>query len=144
MTNEVTRATPDSAGCWIDGHWGQYATARMVGIAAEHGYANELPPHVVPVGAVASDYDVIDIAARHLASMGPSDSPDISAEDYEALIDLSDYVEAWMNENVAPEGFSFGWYDGEFFLSADHGTDGASWCELYTMESGEACFECES
>jgi hypothetical protein len=29
---------------------------------------------------------------------------------------LGDDAENWMNDNVAPEGFSFGWEDGEFFL----------------------------
>lgn len=99
----TTKADPNDAGCWIDGHWGQYAVARMIEIAADLGYQDS----------------AVDIAARHLASMGPSDSPDITDEQYEDMLWAADEVEYWLNENVAPEGFSFGWYEGEFFLWPD-------------------------
>jgi hypothetical protein len=34
----------------------------------------------------------------------------------ELVYNLSDEAEEWMNDNVAPEGFAFGWHDGEWFL----------------------------
>jgi len=108
---EIQRATPTVAGCWVDGHWGQYAIAHMVEKAQDWGYA---------------DAEVIDIATRHLATIGPSEAPQITDDEHQALSDASDEVEAWLNEHVAPEGFSFGWWEGEFFLNSD-----AQWAEAY-------------
>ena len=34
-------------------------------------------------------------------------------------VELADKAEEWLNENVAPEGFRYGWCDGEFFLQSD-------------------------
>ncbi len=97
----IVQATPANAGCWVEGHLGQYAVAEMVSLARHHGY---------------SDWPIIDIADRHLASMGPSISEDISDDEHETLAWSADEVEAWMNENVAPDGYYFAWEDGEFFL----------------------------
>jgi hypothetical protein len=113
----VTKVDPATAGCWIDGHLGQYAVPRMIEIAADHGYRDPAtdPPFAQP--------DIVDIARRKLASMGPSTSPQISDDEEEQLMWTVDDVESWMNENIAPEGYSFGWLDGEFFLGS------ASWWE---------------
>ena len=98
---EVIKADASAAGCWIDGHWGQYGTARLVELAEAHGY---------------SDAEDIRVAHKHLASMGPSTSPDLTDSEYEYLMDGDDSVTAWLNDHVAPAGHSFGWYDGEYFL----------------------------
>lgn len=98
----MTKAEPTDAGCWVDGHWGQYAVARMVELAADHGY---------------DDGEVVGLARRHLASAGPSVAPDLSDDEHEQLSWAADEVEAWMNEHVAPAGFYFEWSEGEFFLS---------------------------
>lgn len=99
----VTKAQPTDAGCWIDGHWGQFGVARLVQIAEENGY---------------TDAGLIDLASRHLAAMGPSTAPDLTDDEHEILSDGADEVEAWLNEHIAPEGYSFGWQDGEFFLQS--------------------------
>lgn len=108
----ITRLTPDAAGCWIEGHWGHYGVARMIAIAADLGYTDPAtdPPFAQP--------DIVDIARRKLAAMGPSTADDITDDEEEMLLWTVDDVEAWMNEHVAPEGFSFGWNDGEWFLWA--------------------------
>ena len=103
----IYKATKDMGGCWIDGHWGQYGPARLIELAAEHGYA---------------DAEAIDLATRHLASIGPSDAPGLDDDEAEALFYASDAAEEWLNSFAAPDGFSFGWHDGEFFL-----WDAASW-----------------
>jgi hypothetical protein len=108
---EIIRATPADAGCWVDGHWGQYGIAHMVDKANDWGYA---------------DAEVIDIATRHLASIGPSEAPKITDDEHQVLFDASDEVETWLNDHVAPEGFSFGWWEGEFFLNSN-----AQWAEAY-------------
>lgn len=117
----ITMATASDAGCWIDGHWGQYATARLVEIAQAHGYANDV---------------ITDIAGRHMwrcehPTADYTEGTFISDDDHETLIEASDEIEAWMNEHVAPEGYSFGWFDGEFFLSRNESIgDGTSWEEV--------------
>lgn len=101
---DIIKASPADAGCYVDGRWGQYGTAHMIERAQEFGY---------------SESEVIELAARHLASMGPSTSEGLTTDEYWLLADLGNNVEAWLNENVAPEGYSFGWYEGEFYLWAD-------------------------
>lgn len=99
----IIKALPEDAGRWIDGHWGQYATARLILIASCYGFES----------------DSVGIAKRKIASMGPSTSSGITEDEEEILDWESDIVESWMNENVAPPYYSFGWYDGEFFLWSD-------------------------
>lgn len=79
-------------GCYVDGHWGRYGTGRVIELAEEFGW---------------DDPEALDFLLRTKES-----PPDFTDESYE----LSQAAEDWLNENVAPEGFSFGWYDGEFFL----------------------------
>lgn len=100
----ITKATPEDAGCYVDGHWGQYGVAHMVKRAQEFGFDD--------------DAEVVGIADRHLASMSRFAEP-ISDDEHETLMWASDEVENWLNEHVAPEGYSFGWNDGEFFLWSD-------------------------
>lgn len=37
-------------------------------------------------------------------------------ENLDDMWDAAEEAEDWLNENIAPEGYSFGWFDGEFFL----------------------------
>lgn len=97
----ATKLTPADSGCYVDGHWGQYGTARVVMIAAGYGY-----PETVDVA----------LAERHLATMGPSDAPGLSDTEFDTLVYAGDAAESWLNENVAPDGHTFGWHDGEFYL----------------------------
>lgn len=76
--------TAADAGCWVDGHWGQFGSSRVIQLANEFGWTGY----------------IID------------DQP----EDYEFIHDIADEAEEWMNNNVAPDGHSFGWFDGEWFL----------------------------
>lgn len=100
---DIVKATPADVGCWVDGHWGQYGAARVIEIALAHGWDDE--------GAA-------DLAARRMGSMLPNPTnDDLSENDFEKLLWASDDAERWLNENVAPEGYFFEWFDGEFFLS---------------------------
>lgn len=95
----ITKATPADKGCWVDGHWGQYGIARVITLAADHGY-----------GGRNGD---IEIAARMLST---HPFLEVTPSEYEVLQDNADHVEEWLNNYVAPTGYSFGWEDGEFFL----------------------------
>ena len=102
--SDIIKATPEDAGCYVDGHWGIYGVAHMVARAQEWGYG---------------DAEVIDLASRHLASMGPSREDGLADNEDWTLTDASDEIEEWLNTNVAPEGYQFGWHEGEFFLQSD-------------------------
>jgi hypothetical protein len=97
-------------GCWIDGHWGQYGTARMIEIAEENGWVDTAaePPFAT--------LDGIKLAHRHLASMGPSTSEPLTDEEFDQMFWSADDAEAWLNDHIAPDGYRFLWNDGEFFL----------------------------
>jgi hypothetical protein len=87
------RVNAEAQGCWIDGHWGQYGVVRLCEIVEAHG------------GPSLLRYDV-DVA------MAGDVERDVDAETWAA-----DDAERWLNDHVAPEGFLFGWFDGEFFLA---------------------------
>lgn len=107
----ITKASSTDAGCWIDGHWGQYGVARMIEIAAEHGYVN-------PDIAQLANAKMFECA--HPGACLLTDSED------ETLEDVCDSVVDWLNENVTPEGCSFNWFEGEFFLNSHE-----DWLEAY-------------
>lgn len=97
----ATPIEPPEPGCYVEGHWGQYGIARVVQIAcAEYEWPNP---------------DAADLADRHLASMGPSTEPDLSADEFDLLVSAADDAEAWLNKHVSAEGYAWGWDDGEFF-----------------------------
>lgn len=83
----INKALPTDAGCWIDGHWGHYANQRLLAIASCYGFR----------------YAPIDF-----------ENPD--EDTFEAICWEADRAEEWLNDNITPDGFSFGWHDGEFFL----------------------------
>lgn len=99
MTLPILKARPEDAGCWIDGHWGVYGTTNVIAIAEAHG---------MPI-----DRNLISPIKCY-----ERDEYNTHGNCYcaEIIFDASDSAENWLNGNVAPEGFSFGWHDGEFFL----------------------------
>ena len=88
-----TIATPDRAGCWIDGTWGHYASKRLCEIALEWGW-NPDP----------GDRDAI----QHY----PNSNPD-------RVLTLSEDAETWLNGNISAVGYRFDWCDGEFLYAPD-------------------------
>lgn len=109
----ATKATGLNVGCWIDGHWGLHGIPRLVEIAQAH------------------DYVPRDEYAAHLAVYNrPSCAGAITDDDAVAFVlEESDLAEIWLNDNVAPEGLSFGWADGEFYLWGSE-----DWASIYGDE----------
>jgi hypothetical protein len=95
MSAPRVTATAIDAGCWVDGGRGRYARARVIEIALDCGW---------------EDSEATEIVARY---------PELSEDQQDALGDVVNNAEQYLNEHVAPEGFSFGWHDGEFFLWSD-------------------------
>jgi hypothetical protein len=84
-----------STGCWIDDRWGHYAPARLIQIAVDLGW---------------QDQDAAELADCYMDHKG------MDADKAERTFWASEDAEDWLNENVAREGYMFGWSDGEFFL----------------------------
>lgn len=94
-----------STGCWIDGHWGHFGVTRLIEIAQDYGYElcddDEKAVHAFKdwIDEFEGDCGEYHNAADWILMQGG----------------LGDDAEEWLNENVAREGYNFGWNDGEFF-----------------------------
>lgn len=106
VDSPVVRATARDAGCWVDGHHGW----RGIGVAVEAAIARGWP-------ITSEDRDSLDRYMSGDVLGGP-------------INEIADDAEAWLTDNVAPDGYSFGWHDGEFFLLSD-----AQWCDA----AGDVC-----
>lgn len=89
---ENRKLFPSDAGCLIDSNWGHYAIPQLILLAVSLGWED--------LGA--------EEAAREYHKGIETD--------FECLYDAADDAEQWMNDNCVPEGYSVGWFDGEFFL----------------------------
>lgn len=99
----IRKAQPTDAGCWVDGHWGWRGIGRVAEIAVGCGWP---------------------ITAEDAETLAQYMSDDPCADDCaQAMHEIADDAEDWLTDNVAPDGYSFGWHDGEFFLWPDGG-----WC----------------
>lgn len=105
--NPVTAA---DAGCWIDSHHGQYATPMMLRIATERGWQG------------LNEAETAGMLAWLNSSNPYDDAEALSDEMFSRLLDAAEDAEQWLNDNVAPDGYSFGWHEGDFML-----WDAASW-----------------
>lgn len=102
----VLKAGPDAAGLWVDGVRGWQAPVHMVRLAIAHGY---------PISE--ADQALFDwVREGELLS----DTEAWTMENWQEFIEE---VETWFNDAVAPEGYSFGWHDGDFMLWSE-----SSWC----------------
>lgn len=95
-------------GCIFDGHRGQYIYGDIISLAVSHG-----------MQLSALDAQEMSIAARD-SVLGAG----VTAT--EAVIDIANEAEEWLNEHVAEDGHSFGWFDGEYFYQPD-----GWWSEAY-------------
>lgn len=94
----MTTTTPEP-GCIIDGHHGWHAHAMMVDYAAS-------------MGCPLTAEDLVFLYHYRRGETLPS-----GEETADYVLNqggLMDVCEDWLNENIATEGFSFGWNDGDF------------------------------
>lgn len=110
----IVVASVDDAGCWIDeANWGWRGIGRMVQIAVGCGWP------------ITED----DAATLDLFLGDEPYDPTLSVP--EAMDDMARDAESWLTDHVAPEGYSFGWHDGSFYLGSD-----GWWC----AGSGDQCY----
>lgn len=99
----VKKATPADAGCWLDeANHGWRIECAMISIAVERGW---------PI--TAEDQAVVD---RYGSGEGTHDDGDYVRE-------VADDALSWLSDEVAPEGYSFGWHEGNLLLGSM-----AQWC----------------
>ena len=84
-------------GCLFDGHHGQYIYDMIVDLA--HGYG----------------YRRTDLYKTELWRQKRDGEDRHGVQATELIVEEAERAEEWLNENVAEEGYSFGWHDGEFF-----------------------------
>jgi hypothetical protein len=100
-------------GCWLDGHRGWTASGELVNIAAHHGMKLDADDRAI-VDAYLSSADTVTL---------PLEGRTVDADDIHEYVagqgELAERAEHWLSRHVAPDGWSFGWHDGEFFLWPD-------------------------
>lgn len=128
------KITADDAGCWVDGSRGWQATGRLVEIALgyegflrgssrrETVYARTEARHVLD--AFMASEDTVKFRRRVRRH-----SYTVTVEDVQELVinqgGYADMAEDFLN-TLAPEGYSFGWHDGDFFLASSEWWDEVS------------------
>ena len=93
----IVKATPDDVGCWVDGARGWHALARMVEIADFYGFS-------------LSDEDRETVEKYYAGD---------EVTTLEEVHEIADEAATWLNENLAPDGYTFLWVDGDFCLIDD-------------------------
>lgn len=86
-------------GCYVGGHEGWRGVLSVIELASDHG-----------MKLSDEDHDA-------MARFDSGDDEDGSVSDY--VYSLADEAEAYLNDQVAEDGFSFGWHYGEFFYWSD-------------------------
>lgn len=106
----IVRETAASAGCWLEGSRGWTAIPMLVRIAEGYGFPMDDDDEKIVSACENGDEDV---------SL-EGDLGNVSVHNaMELTVEIMDKAESWMNEHVAPVGFSFGWHDGEWYLWSD-------------------------
>lgn len=107
---EITKVDASDAGCWIEGSRGWTGSVRLIEIAESYGFPMDDDDR-----ALVAAYDESREEPLTL-STGQVIEPDSIHELVIGQGEMADKAETWLNDNVAPEGYSFGWHEGEFYL----------------------------
>ena len=113
--DDLIRIPPEEAdscvGCWYAGHRGHYIGEAIVEEALSRGW-----------------HDEDEATIRQMVDA----YPDLTDDQFAIWDEVVNDAEQWLNDAVAPEGYSFGWHDGEFFFQPDYwwcdGEEGG-WCD---------------
>lgn len=121
----LVNGIPCEVGCWVEGRWGQYGPDHLAARASEVGWEPD---------AWYDDPRAIRNIIETIESWGyPRDGSDIRSEGVNIVASLwelhsesASHIEDWLNEHTSTEGFSWGFFDGEFYLWPE-----ATWEEEY-------------
>jgi hypothetical protein len=97
-------------GCWVEGHWGQYGPDHLADQAETLGWHRE------------SNRDdprwwrmIADALNEGIVPNGCPPGTDVGRA-WDQHVVSADAIEQWLNDHTETEGYSWGWYDGEFYL----------------------------
>lgn len=110
----ITRWSPEDAGCIFEGSRGWRISAEVIRLAWNCG----MPHDADDVLIVESFENQTTVILSDGTKVGNGANDSQNAADF--ILDqggMTDNAETWLNENVAPEGFAFGFHGGEFFLA---------------------------
>ncbi len=109
MTVPSKNYTPPEPGCYIDSHWGQYGSARLITIAVDMGWS---PRNDCLQGA--------NLATKKLDECShPGVDHGLTPEDEELIDWVSEVAEEWLNAKYPLSGHYWFWDDGDFGLWPD-------------------------
>jgi hypothetical protein len=121
ITTEYAEA---HSGCWLEGSRGWTAPGLLVAMAEERGMPLDDDDRKVLEVYMAGDWPAA-LETLTLPSGEKISKSDIGDFVTDRSDGLATKAEAWLNENVTPDGWSFGWHNGEFYLWSD-----AQWEEV--------------
>jgi len=110
MTRQLkVNGQPVETGCFIDGHWGQYAPDRLAEICEGFGF------HITPDHDPRVLRSCIDLI-EEISENKSIDSSVMIGRLWELHTETIDYLTLMLNENTT-QGWTWNWEDGELFLS---------------------------
>jgi len=106
----ITKATPEQAGCWLEGSRGHYIGAHAIMRAWDYGM-----PHTEDDEKIVKAYreDAWGLLSDGKIVQGQQDA----GEYLNGLDGMVEVATMWLTDNVAPPGFYFVWTDCELFMT---------------------------
>lgn len=97
-------------GCLANGIFGiDYQAITVLEIARGHGFTHDKVPE-----------EFVDVYEDLLYSSRSIDGMESAILDQGGLLD---YAVDWLNDHVAPDGYAYGFHDGDFFFQSDEWWD---------------------
>lgn len=121
-TQEITAA---DTGCYVDGHWGNYALSRMLQVADDilgTDFYEQAAAAYAETPTISYDPET------RTYSDGPLPTEPWDGFTFETLPDIADEAEQALND-ATPNQLIWHWFDGEFFLSPNCYSDDPDTCE---------------
>lgn len=104
----IIKATPAQAGCWIGSEWKEYSASRLFTLAKVQGYEPSID--------MQRAFDTITKSMTHPEEYFEESEINWASDHVTASVD---FIQEWLNDYVAPEGFTFMWIENEFYLMSD-------------------------
>lgn len=114
----ITKWDPSHIGCYIDeANWAWRGQRRLVTIA--HAEGMPLDADEEKILEAFDTHDLFSDAEQvDEITLSTGEKCDV-IEAVNGQDNMADTAEQWLNDNVAPEGYAFGWHDGSFFFQSD-------------------------
>lgn len=117
----VSRMNEEDFGCIVSSDHGVYASLRAVEWAVSRGFslAEIEAEDITCLWEFTSGSFTVPLTEQDDPFLSAIATGRREAECSQVVDYIADCAMEWLNENVAPDGASFGWHDCEFVLWAD-------------------------